>query len=284
MTGTITISVLLAVHNRLELTKQCLDFLEASANRARAALSIYIYDAGSSDGTQAFFSMRDRRTVTYVRGSSDCFWAESMRRLMIAFWSELINSEYVLLLNNDTLLAPDAIEKMLALARSDKIVVGEVCDAVSGEHTYGSLVQRSWLRPLEFRRSRGGRPATFNGNCVLIGHSALARIGPLSSRYRHSLADLDYGLRASRLGVSIASTYEYLATCSRNPEGASWSNQHKSLSHRWREMQSPKGLPFSEWTYFCLHWAGIRGVPYMVVPYITLLIGRGIGGNRAKRA
>ena len=125
--------------------------------------------------------------ATIIQGTGTLFWAGGMA---LAERSAVrIRPDYLLWLNDDTLLDPDALPRLLAVSRDEPaaIVVGATVDPETGEGTYGGRTridyhpQRLTRLPLATHVQRAD---TFNGNVLLVPWSARVAVDPSTG---HSL-------------------------------------------------------------------------------------------------
>jgi len=246
-------------HNRRNKTLACLDALANQTPMTDTRIQVYLVDDGCTDGTAEAVRARHAQT-TVLPGDGTLYWCGGMRKA----FAEAMKSDYdyYLWLNDDTVLYPDAVVLLLGTSRDvqraggrQDIVVGTVCDPVTGRRTYGGI-RRFGRRPsLGFLpvepRDEAQRCETMNGNCVLIPRTVVQKVGNLSPEFTHWLGDLDYGLRAGRAGFSCWVVSGYVGTCGQNTEGTPWANPHVPFRERLRILHTPKGLPPWEWAVFC---------------------------------
>lgn len=270
-----TIAVLLACFNRREKTLACLRELYAQKLPEGASISVFLVDDGCTDGTgdavrKAF------PDVAVLQGTGTLFWVRGMR---LAFGEALKQGfDYYLWLNDDTYLYPGAIRKLFstnaALAPEEidrAIIAGSTCDPVTGEQTYGGLVRANSWHPIKFRRVPPGDVAkhceTQEGNCVLIPAAVARGVGNMGSEFWHTLADIDYGLRAGRLGFSVWITPGYIGTCvDDHPPRSQY--RRLSLRDRWNKIVGPTGHPPRSWAAYCKRHAGPLWFFFFCRPYI----------------
>jgi GT2 family glycosyltransferase len=122
------------------------------------------------------------------------------------------NADYVMLLNNDTLVPPDILEKMIDTAENDRHIgiVGPIID--EGNHkTYGGAIQ--WLKP-ELKHlaqpSITYEPDFLTGACWLVGREVLKEIGLLDEDYFLYFEDVDYCMRVKKQGYTLALAHNVL--------------------------------------------------------------------------
>lgn len=235
-------NVLLACHNRADLTVQSLRGLQSSAQAAGVDVSFTVYDDGSTDGTSELLG-RLPVDLTLIRGDGTAFWARSMASaeayVLSADKSHIF--DYVLWLNDDVLLDSDAVERLIKTAADvpDAVVVGAVRDPKSGVVSYSGL-RRSGLHPLAFERVQPSKTAqdveTFNGNLVLVPAGVFRNLGGIDGGFTHGLADIDYGLRCGRAGIRVIQAPGTYGTCPRNVSPPSL-----GILNEWSRFTGPKG-------------------------------------------
>src|SRR4028118_1511310 len=109
-----SIAVLMTCHNRKLKTLLTLESLFRQTLTSEIALSVYLVDDGSTDGTSEEVQQKYPQ-VKLFSGDGNLFWNGGMR---IAF-SEAMKDEpdYYLWLNDDTVLAPEALNTLLTTSR-----------------------------------------------------------------------------------------------------------------------------------------------------------------------
>jgi GT2 family glycosyltransferase len=271
--------VLITSHNRRDLTLECLDALQASARNV-AQLHVILVDAGSSDGTRE--AVRKQYPDTQiVEQDSEVYWTTGMRLGWEA--GAALAHEFVLWLNDDLAIRRDAISSLLTRYEelsgeyTDKlIVVGRVKLPKSPEIAYGGYSRRAGSHSrLSWQRTENANDLceTFNGNCVLLPRRAFQEIGNLSRVYRHSLGDIDYGLRAQSAGYRIVQTSTAVGEQGRNLQVYSGARLKPSLRNLQRLLRDPKALPPREWLHFCRSHGGKLWPLNFVIRYVRAFSG-----------
>ena len=242
-----TIAVLLTVHNRKEKTMKCLENLFNQQIPSGYSIAVYLTDDGCTDGTAEAVEKR-YPTVQIVQGDGTLYW----NRGMWTAWNAAAkhNHDYYLWLNDDTYLLPGAIEELVQSAtrcHGKAIVVGACRDEKASCTTYGGRTASSKVPdPIgELQRVR-----TFNGNIVLIPAFVYNKVGNLDYTFRHSMGDLDYGYRASKQGIGIFQSANYLGVCDRHGTYPNWCNPKVDIKKRWKVLFSPTGYNPKERFYF----------------------------------
>jgi GT2 family glycosyltransferase len=271
------IAVLMTCHNRRNTTLACLQALYEQD----VAFDVYLVDDGSSDGTSDAVSKYYPK-VKILEGNGNLFWVGGMQ---LAFSEALKSSyDYYLWLNDDTLVEPKALINLLAIhhnltkcVHADSIIVGSTREAVTGKPTYGGAVRsKHWYSNKYEFVEPGQTPQecdTMYGNCVLIPHSVAEKVGNLDTAFIHTLGDLDYGLRARKLGCSVWAAPGYVGTCSKNSVCGSWADTNLPISERLKKVVQPKAYPPRAWTIFVKRHSGPFWYIYWLLPYVRAVIG-----------
>ena len=268
----VQVAVLMACHNRRVGTLKCLAALSKQQD-ANAELLLYLTDDGSTDGTATAVA-ETWPGAHILHGDGSLYWAASMALAeRAAWWSE---PDYLLWLNDDSALAEGGLARLLHQAKRtpDTVLVGCVADPITREPTYGGRMRVDG-HPQRLRRLPIARHAqfadTFNGNVVLIPASVRARVGPIDGLFPHAYADDDYGLRARALGVQIVQVPGVTAWGEINPNGLNLSG---GILERWRQLQSPKALPWRGQARFLRRHAGFRWPALLVAGQMSRVLGR----------
>lgn len=241
------LAALLTCHNRRQLTLGCLANLRAAQEVASklVEVKVFLVDDGSADGT-APAVRQEFPEVRLIDGDGTLYWCGGMRLA----WREAAREQYdgFLWLNDDVRLDPDALVRLVDTLDGSKdggsskgIVVGAVrpvSPREAHEATYGALGEAGVLPAA----SEAKQIELFNGNVVLVLRAAFETLGSLSAAYIHGLADVEYGIRAKRAGVSVWLAAGTLGTCQRNPTPR-WMRRDVSLWERLRALHSPTGCP-----------------------------------------
>lgn len=260
------VTVLMTSFNRREHTLACLRSLFAS--ETSAALRVILVDDASADGT-AGAVLDAFPGVTLIEGTGDLYWAGGMRLAFERAWTSPF--DYLLWLNDDVVLATDALDRLirserdLRSARGPSIVVGALQDPITGSTTYSGVGRPGWRRT-DFRQIPPGpeprRAETMNGNVVLVPRDAAQRLGPFDRAYRHGIADYDYGLRAAAAGIETWIAPTFVGTCARD------CSPSPPSAEGLRAMLSPKRLPLRSWLLFTRRHTGPAWPLYWVSPYV----------------
>jgi GT2 family glycosyltransferase len=272
------VTALLTAHNRREYTLQSLRGLFSQEGYGDAFnISAVLVDDGSTDGTSDAVSEMFPQ-VLISKGNGSLFWGGGMRQAFHS--SSSFNTDFYLLLNDDTFLYPDAVRTALDtyLSKStdnhpEHIVVGSTCDPQCKSLTYGGCIRVSnWhpFRYLHLTPQSNPQPCdTFNGNFVLIHSSVVNKIGFLDHRYTHQFGDTDYGLTAAKAGVNLWVTPGFIGECKENdPSTFAWDNAALPFLDRIKMFLNVKGMPLKESLIFSRKHGGYFWPLFFLLPII----------------
>ncbi|MFL7892995.1 MAG: glycosyltransferase family 2 protein [Anaerolineales bacterium] len=198
--------------NNAEDTLACLESLQASDYNPFIPV---VVDNGSSDGSvekiRAAFPEVKRIELT-----SNLGYAEGNNAgIRLAMNS---NADYVMILNNDTLVEPEMLAELVALAESNQQIgmIGPMMYCFQPSDTIfalGSFVD--WHRGETINRGMFQPSKNLEGNLkaekvdfitgcgVLVSRKLLEEVGALDPIYYLNFEDADWGVRAQRQGFEI---------------------------------------------------------------------------------
>lgn len=153
-------------------------------------------------------SARDAKLMLVQTGANLGFAGGNNVGIRLAF--EYLNSDYVWLLNNDTVVEPDAMNELVCIADEDgglalassRIVWMSDPATVWFE---GGVYNPFWATAAHVSLAKFARSETpyLSGCSLLIGRRAWERIGHLDDRLFMYGEDIDYSIRARRAGLSL---------------------------------------------------------------------------------
>jgi GT2 family glycosyltransferase len=188
------------------------------------------------------------------------------------------DAEYLLWVNDDIDLYPDALDRLITVAlntRGEQIVVGTFIDPGTGVTSYGGLLHRDRYHPMRFARIEPKETAqaadTFNGNLVLVPRAVAERLGGIDRRYPHTLADLDYGLRARRMGIGVLVAPAIVGACVDDHSAAPFDEPGLELRQRLAIMNETRNLPWRARALFLRQHGGPLWPIYLPSAYLRLV-------------
>jgi GT2 family glycosyltransferase len=273
-----SVGVVITCYNRVDLTLRCLASVYKQPSESYR-ISVYVVDAGSTDGTPQLISAQWPQT-TVIQADDSVFWNAGMRLGFARAISDRF--DYYLWLNDDTILHDDALDRLMATSRQIGVerelgvIVGVVRDPSTDSVSYGGWLSKSrWNRSKVTRMESSPTPLkcdTINGNCVLIPNAVVERVGNLDPAFSHGMGDMDYGFRANDAGCSTWIIAGFCGECCQNRGLGLWNDGSLPLIERMRRMLGPKGLPLKEWFVFTRRYAGPLWFVYWLRPYTKLVI------------
>lgn len=207
------VTIVILNWNRIADTLEC---LESLARVDYPSFSIIVVDNGSTDGSPAAIErwgrenlplalIRNAENLGFVRGSN-----QGMRHALAA------GTEYVFLLNNDTVVAPDVLELLVATAeRSDDIgMVGpkiyqygkdSILDS-AGTRTIPWLAQGFLIGHGNVDHGQYDDPGDLpyvTGTALLVKRTVLEKVGLMDEDYFCYFDDFDWGVKAREAGYRL---------------------------------------------------------------------------------
>lgn len=237
------IAVLLTVFNRKDKTVECLGNLFKQKLPKDFALEVFLTNDGCTDGTPEVVHGKFPN-VHIIDGDGSLFW----NRGMYTAWKEAANTrpyDYFLWLNDDTFIYEGAISYMIDSLNDlggNCILAGATCSpSDSSFTTYSGFVNKEMLQV----NGTFQRVKKFNGNFVLIPRIVFLKMGFNDPYYRHSFGDIDYGLRAGKIGIRCYITAKHIGTCAAHEKQIACFDRHLSIKKRLKAFYSPLGMnPF----------------------------------------
>lgn len=260
---------LLTTFNRISLTLRCLSSIESQVPNFLAV----VVDDASEDYTPEFIREYFPTVRVFSTGGNH-YWAAGMKLAQDLALETFPGLEKIFMLNDDVILSPDTVHRMLELGRRypDSVIVGSVVDPKTSFVTYGGL-RKNGIHPLAVQVVEIVSDATevelFHGNLLLIPKEVLLRVGGIDGSYQHAYADFDLALRLREIGVKAYLLPGVAGYCSPNLLHVS----QPSLIARMRFAFSPKGRPLkSQFRYMKRHGPPIYWIIFVISPYFRVLL------------
>lgn len=229
----INIAAILTVHNRKQLTLDCLRHLFAASHSYNTQrdgnriikLTVFLTDDGCTDNTaNAVRETFPHEDINILQGTGSLFWAGGMRFAWQAAIHEGTKWDYFLLLNDDTNMMANAFNELFEADEYEYqhfgkrgISSGITCKPKQPDIiTYGGLNFVNKTKGRQVRIVPIGHPQPIDlvhANILLIHNSVLKEIGMFYQRYIHACADNDYSMMANRHHIPVFSTSHVCGEC-----------------------------------------------------------------------
>ena len=253
-------AILLTSYNRIQNTLACLSSIYQQKDYSENTYSIFLVIDGSTDGTEEAVRLQFP-AVNIINGDGSLFWAGGMRLCYDTVFNTKENFDYYLLLNDDTVLYENAFsileDDFKKTNNSDSIIVGSTKgeNARINDFTYGGRIllnKYNSKSKIIIPDNVGPQLCHLgNANILRIPSTVLKKIGFLSTRFTHGIADFEYTLRAKKNGINSYSSSQYLGVCHiGDNQTKDWANSSKTLKERIEYLYSPKGLAYKEYLYY----------------------------------
>lgn len=272
--------VVIPVFNRLVYTRACLLSLRA---QTCADFRVVVVDDGSTDGTGEALA-REFPEVAVVQGSGQLFWTAGVNagiRHALA-----LGATRLMTLNNDVLVLPDFVERMLFWAEQNpRALLGALeLDVATGEVIYGgerldwrTNTRYDLLAELPETDRHGLHPVTYlPGRGLLIPLAVVEAIGLFDEkRLPHYLSDYDYTSLARQHGFPVFCNYDARLSTYPEESGQEQTRRHRSVRGYYQHLFGIRGGGnLRNFTHFSLKNCPPRYLPYYLLNgYARRLVG-----------
>ncbi|SHJ59144.1 Glycosyltransferase, GT2 family [Hymenobacter daecheongensis DSM 21074] len=263
--------IVIPVFNRLKYTRDCLLSLR---QQTRQDFRVVVVDDGSTDGTDQMLA-REFGEVEVVTGDGNLFWTAGVNlgiRRALA-----LGASRIMTLNNDLLVLPDFVDRMLYWAdQHPTAVLGALeLDVATGQPVYGgerlnwrTNTRHDLLAELPASQRHGLHPVTYlPGRGLLIPLVVIEKIGLFDEkRLPHYLADFDYTSVARRHGFPVYCNYDARLSTYPEESGQEQTRRFRSLRGYYQHLFGIRGGGnLRNFTHFSL-----KNCPPQYLPYYLL--------------
>lgn len=267
-----TVHVVMPVHNRLSATAQMVNRIKAQ--KCDEALKIWVVDDGSTDGTSEYLSLQP--DVTVIMGDGTLWWGGAVDVAMSALFRQACEHDWVLLVNNDSDVANDFVQKLLDTARAHKpAAVGSVLHHIDRREELLSVGPKlnAWAFLIEDAigsislsdRKENVGPRTLevdalSGRGVLYPLDVLRKVGGMRPRLLpHYLADYELSTRVKAAGHRLLVSMDAITYTDED-----FGNAYRAASLREKlfSVRSPSYLP----AVIAFWWGSSTGLQVLTAP------------------
>jgi GT2 family glycosyltransferase len=209
------IYVIIPVHNRLKFTINCLSSLKRQNNYKK--LNIIIIDDASTDDTNEYLK-KNFPEVIVLNGTGSLFWCGAVYFGIEYIMKICAPSDWVLLVNNDIELSPDAISNLVSISeiKARKTLVGALAVSSDDRKTIiksGTVVE-SWFlnktkhlhKGLQLDEITNKDPVEVDfltGRCLLHPVEMFSVAGNYDAKtFVHYGGDDEFSMRVKKFGYS----------------------------------------------------------------------------------
>lgn len=206
--GAVDVSVIIPVYNKWHLTRACINSILATCTHANVSFELILADDGSQDETRRaaefYPGLRVARTPENVGFLRNCNHAARQAR-----------GNYLLLLNNDTLVLPGWLERLYATAEQDPRVAIVGSKLLYPDGTVQEAGGMLFKDASGFSTGRGLVATTpilnvahevdyISGASILIRGSFWKAVGGFDERYKNAYCeDSDLAMTARARGMRV---------------------------------------------------------------------------------
>jgi GT2 family glycosyltransferase len=225
--------IIIPVHNRKEITLQCLDTLENNGDLAK--YNVIVVDDGSTDGTsEAIKSLYP--DVIILIGDGNLWWTGAIVKGMECAYEK--SAEYLIWLNDDCYPQKETIPKLIETCQADKkIIVGaQSLDPDTFQPSYAGIVVRQnqiiEVHTLKKLLECDG----LSGNLVCLHRNLIKDIKYPNFRvFPQYYGDVTYTHQAKKNNYKLLIQGDAIAFCKNDHPKISWLNPDKPLLSYWQD-------------------------------------------------
>jgi GT2 family glycosyltransferase len=206
----IRVEIVTPVHNRKEITLQCLKSL-SKINQEGLDVHIIVVDDGSTDGTSEAIESRYPE-VEVIKGDGNLWYTEGTNvgvRAALKY-----EPKYVLTINDDSVFDADFLRSMVETAETNpRSVVGSLLILWDTPHKLFQTAPvwntwsggwRHWFHQTVWTvPEKPWRVDLIVGNCVLVPTEAIKEVGLMDSKRYPNFGDAEYTPRLRRKGWQL---------------------------------------------------------------------------------
>ncbi|MGB9683276.1 MAG: glycosyltransferase, partial [bacterium] len=202
-------SIIILTLNNLEYTKKC---IESIRKYTPEPYELIVVDNGSKDGTVEY--LENQPDIKLVKNPTNVGFAMGNNMGM-----KLAKGDYVVILNNDTIVTQGWLTRFIACAESDPSVgiVGPRSNYVAGAQliknvSYGNDIDAMQEFARKWSLENSGKydeTVRVIGFCMLVKREVIEKIGGFDPLYESgNFEDDDFCIRAIRAGFKIKITHD----------------------------------------------------------------------------
>ena len=258
------VSIIILVCNQIAYTKKC---MESIVKHTDVPFELIVVDNASTDGTLQYLKseltqLMPEDRLRIIKNKENLGFAKGNNQGIA-----VSRGKYVVLLNNDVVVTPGWLSKMIACAakRPKTGIVGPKSNCVSGPQLVEKVsYDTNNLNGLEtfaaeFAKNNSGKITPFNrivGFCMLIKRAVIHKIGGMDGRYGlGNFEDNDFCLRALLAGYELCIAEDcFIHHFGNRTFIGEQIDYRESLNQNWeifkKKWEIPKDLPYGSYYDF----------------------------------
>jgi len=211
------IYIILPVYNRLSTTKK---FLECLSHQTYKNFQLILVDDGSEDGTAEYVKGKVSK-VNVLSGNGNLWWAGALDKAYRYLTKiDAQDDDIVWISNDDILFDAHYFGKMI----NDSDLFPQNLIVSPGKDLTSDFVERGfiidWFSLKAHRLKNNQTPDAITTRGLYMYYSTYKSIGPMHPKLLpHYLSDLEYTMRAKRLGYNLVNSTSTLIHVDRSSTG-----------------------------------------------------------------
>lgn len=246
-----TVFCVVPVHNRLEITKKFMNYINT---QDYPYVKIVIIDDGSVDGTGEYLSQLSQKNIIVMKGDGNLWWSKATQIGIDYVKRNASKKDFLLLINDDVDIGEKFISSMVMESKGNNFAV---VGSTQLDEASGNTVNCGWhidywamsivkLGPNDDK----GNINALSGRGVLIPMSAVFQVGDLHTKlFPHYLSDLEYTARIGEAGWPIVTSK--VAGLFTSSESSDIHTRSKGAIPRYFSIHSKSNL-LSKFLLFCV--------------------------------
>ncbi|MEK7211493.1 MAG: glycosyltransferase family 2 protein [Patescibacteria group bacterium] len=221
------LSIIIVSHNGNELARDCLKSI--FGNTHKISFEVFVVDNASVDGTPEMVRAEFPQ-VKLIQNKENSGFAKANNQAI-----KLAQGEFILLLNQDTRVLPEALSNMVGFMRAHPEAGGAGCRLINekGEtvqhvrrfpgiweqaaiilklpHFFSRLLDKYLMADFDYSKSEPQEVDSVRGSFFMIRREVLEKLGGLDERYFFWFEEVDYCRSAKAAGYKVM--YNGAAEC-----------------------------------------------------------------------
>lgn len=286
----VKVAIVFPVHNRRELTLQCLASL-SEINKTGLDVKIYVVDDGSTDGTSEAIAAKFPE-VNIIKGDGDLWFTEGTNVGVRAALEH--DPDHVVMMNDDQVFDREFLVSLVNTAqRFPRSVVGSLLLLWDRRDTVFQVAPmwnvwwgcwRHWYKQsIETVPDRPWEVDLIVGNCALVPREAIEECGLMRSDRYPNFGDAEYTPRLKRNGWRLLIDPGSKVYCQPNtvPAKVMKMDFRQKLNALFLDLRHIQNLRRRFYCYWDSAPSKLQAVAGYLIFFVRVAIGRNYEGNWA---